>query len=239
MSPPTSRDTLVRLRRAVVAGEMTSAQAAASVGIPRGTLASRWRLFGVVEEIPMVPRHNNKSRAAVASVIADDPSLSDSAISARLADVGIQLNTSSVRGHRVSLGIGNQRERMQSVDPSWRHPSWRQQALTEDELRESRRKIEARESTVRRVAAALCVATNTLYEGWQRLGLIQCKPSGFADDTRAAWCDRSPVRDEVAAHLRDYPWMKARDIADSMTADGYPITPRAVHHHMKLLRSRS
>ena len=239
MSNPTSRDTLVRLRRAVVAGEMTSAQAAASVGIPRGTLASRWRLFGVVEQIPMVPRQNNEKLVAVEVIIADDPSLSDAGISARLAEVGVQLHASSVRSYRLLLGIGNQRERMKSVDPSWRNPSWPERVLTDEELRESRRKVENRETTVRRAAITFRVSITTLYKGWARLGLIQCRPSGLADDTRAAWCDRSPVRDEVAAHLEHYPWMKARDIADSMTADGYPITARAVHHHMKILRSRS
>jgi hypothetical protein len=234
VSNPTSRATLVRLRQDVVDGVMTAAQAAASVGITRGTLCSRWRRWRIVESMPIVPRHT--TRHAVAAVIADDPSLSDSEISARLTAEGIQLNTSSVRGHRVSLGIGNQRDRMQAADPGWRHPTWRPKKVTDDELRESRRRVECRQSTVRRVAAELKISTTSLYDGWKRLGLVQERPSGFAADTRAAWCHRSPVRDEVAAHLRDYPWMTARNIADSMTADGYRITPKAVHHHLKALR---
>jgi len=235
MSRPTSWATLVRLRRAVVAGDMTSAEAAASVGIPRGTLASRWRAWGIVEMMPTGPRHT--TRRAVAAVIADDASLSDAEISARLAAEGVILNTSCVRGHRVSLGIGTQRDRMQSQDPSWRHPTWRRPAVTEDQLRETRRQIVSRESTVRRVAARLNVSTQTLYDGWHRLGLVRGRPSGSVDDAPLCRVSRTPVRDEVAAHLRDYPWMTARDIADSMTADGYRISARAVHGHLKLIRS--
>ena len=233
MSRPTSRATLVRLRRAVVAGEMTADDAAQSVGIPRGTLASRWRIAGIVAEIPMVPRHT--TRQAVAAVIEEDPSRSDAEVSARLLSRGVRINTSSVRRHRVALGIGTQRERMQSADPSWRHPTWRRPKVTDEQLREARQQIESRRSTVRRVAARLNVSTQTLYEGWHRLRLVRVRPSGCADDSPPAplRMSRSPVRDEVAAHLRDYPWMTARDIADSMTADGYRISASAVHGHLK------
>tara|TARA_R100001510_G_scaffold51492_1_gene51347 strand:- start:1370 stop:2092 length:723 start_codon:yes stop_codon:yes gene_type:complete len=231
MSPPTDRATLVRLRRAVVAGEMTADDAAQSVGIPRGTLASRWRIAGIVAEIPMVPRHT--TRQAVAAVIAEDPSRSDAEVSARLVSRGVRLNTSSVRRHRVALGIGTQRERMQSADPSWMHPTWRRPKVTDEQLRDARQEIESRRSTVRRVAARLNVSTQTLYDGWHRLGLVRVRPSGCADDSPPPHMSRSPVRDEVAAHLRDYPWMSARDIADSMTADGYRISASAVHGHLQ------
>jgi len=237
MSRPTSWATLVRLRRAVVAGDMTSAEAAASVGIPRGTLASRWRAWGIVEMMPTGPRHT--TRRAVAAVIADDASLSDAEISERLAADGVRLNTSCVRGHRVSLGIGTQRQRMEAADPAWRHPTWRPKKVTDDELRESRRRVVARETSVRRVAAELKISTTSLYDGWKRLGLVQERPSGFAADTQRRCNQHAPIRAEVAAHLRDYPWMTASDIADSMTADGYPITKRAVYHHLKALRMQA
>ena len=231
MSPPTSRATLIGLRRAVIAGDVTIAQAAASVGLPRGTLASRWRAAGIVALFPMVPRHT--TRDAVAAVIANEPHLSDAQISAQLALRGVRLNTSSVRGHRVALGIPSQGKRMKLIDPKWQNPSAPQRRLTDEQLREARQQIESRRSTVRRVAARLNVSVQTLYDGWHRLGLVRVRPSGCADDSPPPHMSRSPVRDEVAAHLRDYPWMSARDIADSMTADGYRISASAVHGHLK------
>lgn len=227
MSRPTSRATLVRLRRAVVAGEMTSAEAAASVGIPRGTLASRWRAWGIVHEIPMVSRHT--ARNAVVELFDDQPLLTDKQASAELALRGIALNTSAVRCHRVVAGIGTRVQRMSQR--SLEAP--RAGKVPDAELIEARQMVVNRESTTRRQATRLGVASQTLYNEWHRLGLVQARASGPAGDTPDRPCK---VRDEVAAHLLEYPWMAAQDIADSMTADGYRISKRSVSQHLRNLK---
>lgn len=229
MSALTSRATLIRLRQEVVDGVMTAAEAAKSVGIARGTLASRWRLMGIVEAMPIVPLQ--RSRRAVAELIELDPSLSDGQLIDELAAIGITLNRSSVRGHRVALGIPTRGERMIQIDANWR-PALK---VTDTQLINARRKIEARESTVRRQAAELGVAVETMYQEWKRLGVIRKRPSGLAADSAPKWCRRTPVRAEIVAHLREYPWMTASDIADSMTADGYPIKARIVARHIKTI----
>ncbi len=235
MSNPTSRATLVRLRRAVVAGEMTSAQAAESVGIPRGTLASRWRYFGLVAAIPSVPRAS-PTKAMVARLIAEDPTITDAEVARKCTESGWRINESTARVNRVALGIPTQRKRMEAIDPNWRHPDWPQRVVSDAALVEARRKIVARESTIRRQAVELGIATQTMYHHWRRMGLLGERPTGGADDSRPRSQPPSPVRDEVAAHLREYPWMTAHDIADSMTADGYPIKASCVQHHIRIIR---
>ncbi len=230
MSPHTSHVALVALREAVVAGEMTAAQAAESVGIPRGTLYGRWRSTGLLETMPIKPSH--ASRVIIANLIESHPALSDGQLSSELRNRGIRLNRSSVRGHRVALGIPSRDERMAAIDPDWR-PALK---ITDEQLIESRRKIEARESTVRRQAAGLGVAAQTLYNEWRRLGVIAGRPMGLALDSQPKWCRRAPVRSEVAAHMRQYPWMTPSDIADSMTADGHPIKIYRVRRHMQIIR---
>lgn len=230
MSALTSRATLIRLRQEVVDGVMTAAEAAKSVGIARGTLASRWRLMGIVEAMPIVPRH--RTRAIVARLIEKNPSLSDGQMVDELALIGVRLNHSSVRGHRVALGYPTRDERMRKIDPSW-NPRMH---LTDAQLIESRRKIEARESTIRRQAAHLGVVVDTLYKEWRRLGVIGARPGGLAKDSPRPKPQRAPVRSEVVAHMIEYPWMTASDIADSMTADGYPIKARRVRTHMRTIQ---
>jgi hypothetical protein len=230
MSAPTSRDTLVRLRQAVASRQMTTAQAAASIGIPRGTLCSRWRLLGVVESMPI--QCETQTRQQVAALIEDRPALSDGELSDLLRSQGVSLNRSSVRGHRVALGIPPRNERMRKIDPTWR-PSL---TVTDAQLIEARRMVETRESTIRRQATHLGVAVETLYHEWRRLGVIHSRPRGLAKDSQPQWCRRAPVRSEVAVHMREYPWMTAQDIADSMTADGYPIARKTVSHHMRTAR---
>lgn len=232
MSEPTSRDTLIRLRQAVASRQMTTAQAAASIGIPRGTLCSRWRLLGVLESMPI--QCDTQTRQQVAALIAERPSLSDGELSDLLRSRGISLNRSSVQGHRVALNIPPRNERMQRIDPSWR-PS---QTVTDDQYVEARRKIETRQSSIKRQSAELGVAVDTMYKEWRRLGAINTRATrGMASDSGdPAWCRNAPVRSEVLAHMREYPWMESKDIADSMTADGYPIRPSVVQHHIRNIR---
>ena len=232
MSPHTSHVALVALREAVVAGEMTAAQAAESVGIPRGTLYGRWRSTGLLEGIPM-PRWGT-SRATVRRIIESDPSLSDSGIAQRMTEEGTTIRRTTVTAHRISMGIPPRDERMREVDPSWKANRSR---LSDADLIEARRKIEARESTVRRQALELGVCSETLYNRWRRLEVIHSRPKGRTTAGPPTYKRRrAPVRDEVAAHMREYPWMRASHIADSMTADGYPIRPYRVRQHMQTIR---
>lgn len=225
MSPHTSHVALVALRAAVVAGEMTAAQAAESVGIPRGTLYGRWRSTGLLKTMPIVPRGITRSK--VHDLIERNPGMTDDQIGERL-----EIHRSSVRGHRVALGIPARRRRMAAIDPSWR-PMLK---LTDAQLVECRQRVESRVSTVRREASRLRVAPQTLYDQWRRLGVMKKKPRGIALDSQPKWCRRAPVRSEVAAHMREYPWMTPSDIADSMTADGHPIKIYRVRRHMQTIR---
>ena len=81
MSPHTSHVALVALREAVVAGEITAAQAAESVGIPRGTLYGRWRSTGLLKTMPIVPRGITRSK--VHDLIERNPGMTDDQIGER------------------------------------------------------------------------------------------------------------------------------------------------------------
>lgn len=212
---------LLRLRLAVVAGEMTRTEAAASIGIPPGTLSGRWRVAGLIESHPMHTRYH-PLRRQVRAAIERHPGATDEQIHAALVADGHKIARCTVRSVRCRLGIGCSRERAR---------------LSDEELREARRRVVAREASVREVARELGKAAGTVYKGWRRLGLIDGEPpQGLTIGKRGP--REAPVRDEVAVYLRDYPWMNARQIADAMTADGQPVSVYAVRTHRRRLRAK-
>ena len=218
-------DQLRDLRRRVVRRELTVAQAAEEIGIPRGTLCSRWRITGIYQESPMGALTPTAGR--VLALVAESPELSDDGIAARLG-----ICRSAARKHRVRLGIAASAERMKAIDQSWR----RRKPPTDAQFRTARDEVVARRKTVKEAARSLGISQAWIYRHWHRLGLIGGKTprGGLAGSRRKS--RPCPVRDEVQAHLLAYSWMLPHDIANSMTADGYPISVRAVELHLEAIR---
>lgn len=213
------------LRRRVVRRELTVAQAAEEIGIPRGTLCSRWRITGIYQESPMGALTSTAAR--VRALVAESPELSDDSIAARLG-----ICRSAARKQRSNLGIPKRDDRMIAIDQSWR----RRKRPTDAEFTLARGEVVARRQTVKQAARSIGISQGCIYRNWRRLGLISGEtPRGDLAGSRRK-SRPCPVRDEVRAHLLEYSWMLPHDIANSMTADGYPISVRAVELHLEAIR---
>ena len=211
-------DDLLRLRLAYVAGEVTRPEAAASLGITPALISQRWRDAGLIARHPM-PRRYHPLRHEIRAAFERNPAATDVQVCADLVAKGHKIAECTVRNVRRRLGIG---------------PVWSRCGPTDEELREARRRVEAREVSARVVAQSLGYSVYQLYKGWHRLDLIKERPRGATVKQRKP--KPAPVRDEVAVYLRDYAWMNARQIADAMTADGQPVSAAAVRTHRRKLR---
>lgn len=216
---PGEYEALRALRARVVRREVTIAQAAASVGLPRGTLCGRWRSSGLDLDMPIV--HLTPTAERVRAIIERHPELSDYAVADRLG-----VSRSTVHKHRQRGGIPSRDDRMRGIDRNYGRPY-------DEDLKAARDRVVARTATVRGVADELRMCASSLYRHWHRLGLVGGKPPRGIVHRRPRRCR---VREEVRAHTAEYPWMRPDDIANSMTADGYPISVRAVEWHLENIR---